>query len=184
MTNSCVPYQIIAGDTLEWTASYSDYPASAWTLTYYFRGLLGSFDITAAQVGATDSYIISEAIATTVNFVAGDYEWEAYVGDGSERFRVDCGKSVVTASLSTQSAGYDPRSDNEKILDSITAVLQGKASQDVLSYSINGRSLTKMGFEDLVKTQNHYKWLVELENRNKRFKQGKQTNAISYRFTR
>ena len=43
------------------------------------------------------------------------------------------------------------------MLDLIESLLEGKATKDVSSYSIAGRSLNKMGVSELLEWRNYYK---------------------------
>jgi len=45
------PAALRSGDTWQWTRDLGDYPADAWTLTYYFRNATAHFDIVATADG-------------------------------------------------------------------------------------------------------------------------------------
>ena len=63
------------------------------------------------------------------------------------------------------------------MIDKIESVLQGKADADVASYSINGRSLTKMSFEDLNSARDYYRKEYAKELQKERARQGDNTGA-------
>jgi len=80
------PDEIVAGDTIKWKRSFSDYPASTWTLTYALRSVATSS--TAIELTATDDdddHSVNVLAATTGAWIAGDYAWDAYVTNGTER---------------------------------------------------------------------------------------------------
>ena len=162
--NSNEPNIIIAGDSISWTKSITKYPATIYKLTYYFRGV-GSFDIEATANG--NDYLVSINPTTSGAYSAGLYSWESKISkiSGGEVYTIASGKTLVKASLTTQSIGYDPRTYNEKLLDAITSLLDNTASKaDVLSFSIGGRSISKMDYSELLKLQSKLKWKVKNEN--------------------
>jgi len=72
------PTSIIAGDTLSWQISLSDYPAtSGWTLKYKAVCAAGYFAITSTASGA--DHVVSVAKATTAAYIPGIYTLTRYV---------------------------------------------------------------------------------------------------------
>tara|TARA_Y100000310_G_scaffold7539_1_gene8247 strand:- start:8950 stop:9504 length:555 start_codon:yes stop_codon:yes gene_type:complete len=163
-TNTTEPNTIYIGNTLEWEKTFNDYLATKYTLTYYFRGLTGSFNIVASA--NVDAFSVSVSSSTTGNYIAGNYDWEARVSEtnGDEVYSLSFGRVEVKKSLSAQSSGYDPRSHSEKLLDTIKSVLEGSIKKaDVQSFSIGGRSISKISDPELVKLRNKLSWEVYLE---------------------
>ena len=77
----------------------------------------------------------------------------------------------------------DPRSHAEIMVKKIESILQGRADQDVSSYSINGRSLTRMGVADLVEWRDYYMAEIVKQKREYRKKLGQSTGqTIRVRF--
>ena len=114
----------------------------------------------------------------------GLYYWDAYItkNSNSERIRIDSGQWEVIGDKATDNA--DPRSSNQKIYEAVVAVIEGRASQDQMSYSIAGRSLSRMSIEDLVNFEGIYKarWMKEVNQ--SRIKDGLgTTNTIHARLT-
>ena len=119
-----------AGDTWQWRREdLSDYPASTWTLTYYFRNASNYFNVVASADG--DAHAIEVAAATTAAFVAGRYYWYAMVTDGTDRFGVDEGVVQLGADVSA-AAVYDGRSWSRRMLDYVEAALENRATEDQL----------------------------------------------------
>lgn len=148
--------ELIAGDTLQFTTSVPDYPASAgWTLTYRLvprtSGTAISFDATADG----DDYDIEVGASTTDDWTAGEYSWSAYVSKAGERHTVDQGTVKIQPNPSVVAA-YDARSHARKTLDAIQAVIQNRATQAQKSYSIGGRSLEHTPFADLLELESVY----------------------------
>ena len=95
--------------------------------------------------------------STTANYTAGDYVWYAFItrSADSERVSVDEGRTEIVVNFANTNA--DLRSHAKKVLDAIEAVLENRASQDQMSYSIAGRSLSRMSIDDLMTFRNRYR---------------------------
>lgn len=149
------PLELSAGDRWQWRREdLSDYPASEWTLTYYFKAATGSFSVTAIPDG--DVFAVDEATTKTAVLAAGTYDWTAYVSKTGDRRRVDNGQLVVLADMAGN-GDVDLRSHAVKTLAAIEAVLEGRASRDQESYSINGRSLSRTSLPDLIALRRTYR---------------------------
>ena len=159
------PSALRAGDTWKWTRSLADYPASAgWTLKYRFKNSAGGFEIVATASG--DSYAISVTAATTAAYTAGTYTWEAWVeGGSSEKYTIDAGTFTVRLDYRAAVAGaaLDDRSHAKKVLDAITAVIEGRASKDQERYKISDRELWRTPISDLLKLRQRYQSEVNAE---------------------
>lgn len=159
------PLKLRAGDTWEWKRSLSDYPAGTWTLKYRFKNAAGGWEIIATADG-TD-HLVTVAAATTTGYASGKYAWLAWVEAGTEKFTVDQGTVEVLPDLrtGTATAALDTRSHARKVLDALEALIEGKATRDQMAYTINGRSLTRMSPEELIKWRSFYKSEVAREER-------------------
>ena len=126
------PLQIVAGDFVQWKVLnlVEDYPTALYTLTY-----------TARISGARDEFQI---LATEITRISD-----------SARLILRRGTFTVLSDLDV--AGADVRSHAEIMIDKIQSVLNGKADSDVSSYSIAGRSLTKMTFSELTQARDYYR---------------------------
>ena len=156
------PDEIVAGDRLTWRRPdlASDFDPSEYALTYEFHedsGGGGSHKFTITATETSDDYIIEVGSSTTANYTAGDYVWYAFItrSSDSERVSVDEGRTEIVVNFANTNA--DVRSHAKKVLDAIEAVLENRASQDQMSYSIAGRSLSRMSIDDLMTFRNRYR---------------------------
>lgn len=158
------PLSVRAGDTWKWTRSLADYPASTWTLKYRFKNAAGGFEIVASASG--DDYSVTVSAATTAGYASGTYSWMAWVESGSEKFTVDQGTLTVGADYrgSTAAAALDDRSHARKVLAAIEAVIERRATQDQMEYTIEGRSLKRTPIADLLKLRQKYQAAVAAED--------------------
>lgn len=180
------PEQFVIGDFIQWkrTDLSTDYPNSTHTMAYVARIRAGgNNEITISGSNSGNDYIFSANSSTTANYVEGHYHWQLEVTETSSgnRIVVTTGEWEVIPDLDVNNA--DPRNHSEIMLDKIETVLQGRADADVLSYSINGRSLSKMSPDELVQWRNYYKKELAMHKRKELIKRGKPTGAtISVRF--
>jgi hypothetical protein len=145
-TRTVEPTHIITGETLEWTRSYDDYPASLWHLNYYFRGPGVGFNAAwGTEVTADgDDFVITVPTTKTDDMtVAGRYKWEAWVteiADSSNKQLVGSGFASVSLALTQGStAAADQRTTAQKIVDAIDAALLANESStsDIIEYEIS-----------------------------------------------
>jgi hypothetical protein len=159
------PEQVRAGDTWHWRREdlAPDYPASQWTLTYRFKNEAGGFEAVASADG--DYFNVVVAAATTANYSAGRYAWQAQVSKGAEKYTVSEAELVVQGSLfsGTAAAANDQRSHARKVLDAIEAVLERRATQDQMEYEIAGRRLKRTAIGDLLVLRDRYRAEVARE---------------------
>ena len=130
-TPTSEPTTARAGDTWTWQRSFSDYPATDWTLGYTLFKSGTRITFTASASGS--DHLVTLAAATTAGYTAGRYDWVAAVTKGAERYQVDSGVVQILPNVATISAGYDGRSHARKMLDAIEATLEGSATASELS---------------------------------------------------
>lgn len=152
------PTKEVAGTTWIWKKILSEYPASEWTLKYYFLLETGTttFSITASADG--DDHLVDVDEATTAAYTPGDYQWQAFAEDGTDRCFVDAGCMEIEQDFATDTS--DPRSHVQKVYDSLKAVVEGYATSSALKTKINGKEIEKMGYTELMQAYNHFKNLV------------------------
>jgi len=175
------PVEIVAGETLQWTKTLADYPASTWTLSYEFRGA-GSFSITATASGS--DHAVSVAYATTDAYPVGDYWWTSYVTDGTSRYRVDTGQTAVVKDLTDATAGYDGRTHAERTLAAIEAAIEGRATKADSEITIGDRKIKRMPPSELLQWRAAYRAEVKAEQKAARRKRGLDSqNSTWVKFT-
>tara|TARA_R110000824_G_scaffold158541_2_gene332518 strand:- start:3932 stop:4513 length:582 start_codon:yes stop_codon:yes gene_type:complete len=153
------PLQIVAGDFVQWKVLnlVEDYPTALYTLTYTARisGARDEFQILAT--GHTTHYLVTASSAITGSYSTGTYQWQQEITRISDSARLILRRGTFTVLSDLDVAGADVRSHAEIMIDKIESVLNGKADSDVSSYSIAGRSLTKMTFSELTQARDYYR---------------------------
>lgn len=183
------PAEIVVGDFIQWKRSdiAEDYPTSSGYTAEYVARITGggSSEIKIPQhADSTDSYYLFKAdSATTASFLTGKYHWQLEVTQtsSSNRIVVDIGDFEAIPDMDNNQA--DPRIHAEIMVDKIESLLQGKADSDVASYSIAGRSLTKLGFSELVEARDYYRREIVQHENHEKVKRGKKNGStIQVRF--
>lgn len=138
MTATLEPSRVTAGDTVTWSKSLPDYPAtSAWVLSYTLINSSSKITITATASGA--DHLVSVAAATTAGWTAGTYAWMAVVTQGAERYTVGQGNITIAPNWAA-AATYDARSSAKKALEAVNTLLESYGAKAYLqSYEIAGR---------------------------------------------
>ena len=176
-TITATPSKLIAGDSISWLISLSDYPASSgWSLSYVLLNALGKVSISATASG--NNHLVALTAAVTAAYVAGTYKYTAYVTKTTERYTVESGDIEILPNLAVKTT-FDGRTYAETCLENIEAVIAGKATADNLKYMINGRSLDKYPWSELIKVRGFFRAEVKRE---RRAATGKGSNKILSRF--
>ena len=184
MTNE--PLTIVVGDFIQWrrTDLSGDYPNTAYTMIFVARITAGGnteIQVTGTNYGS--DYLFTITSADSVAFVPGYYHWQLEAVQNSSGNRIVIERGEFNALPDLDQNGSDPRSHAEIMLSKIESLLQGKADSDVSSYSIAGRSLSKLSFEELIAARNDYRREVKREKNAALIQQGKSTGAtIQVRF--
>jgi hypothetical protein len=147
------------------TGIEDDYPAATYSVAYQFTLNGAPTDgYTVAGSVSNSEWIFEIPSAITAGYTPGIYQWNLYVTrtSGSERLRLDSGSWEVVSNIRTDTS-TDVQSHARKVLTAIEAVIEGRASQDQMSYSIAGRSLARMPIEDLLLFRDRYRaeWIKQ-----------------------
>ena len=175
------PAKIRAGDLTQWkrTDLGVDYANSAYTLKYSARlEGTGSTEIEITASASGDDYLASVGQSATASYTVGVYHWQAYItrNSDSERITIDSGTWEVIANR--DAATTDPRSHAKIMVEKIESLLEGRADADVASYSIAGRSLTKLSIDELMAWRDRYRAEYRRELQKERAANGDGSGAL------
>ena len=182
------PREIVVGDFIQWKRSdlVADYPHAEYSAEYVARitgGGANEIKLVGTEPSGADYYLFTVDSATSADFVAGKYHWQLEITQTSSgnRIVVDTGDFDAIPDMDNNQA--DPRIHAEIMVDKIESILEGKADSDVGSYSIAGRSITKMSFEELLAARDRYRAEVTKHNNKELVKRGKENGStIKVRF--
>lgn len=182
------PYELVVGDYWAWKREdlTNDYPTNLYSLSYEFHcdsGGGGSHQFTINAVEANGVYYIEVPSTTTDNYNPHDYIWGAYITRTADSNRVQLGEGKTTILPNLANTNADLRSHNKKVLDSIEAVIEGRATIDQSSFSVGNRSLSRMSIDELMEFYNIYDRRVKNEEKRSRIKNGAASgNKIGVQF--
>lgn len=162
------PKKIYKGLSYTWTESVSDYPAGdGWTLKYSLSNASTAATITTTASG--DEHVAALTATTTGSMTAGTFVWISYADNGTLKEEVGRGEIQVLTAIG--SAG-DRRTHARKMLDSIEAILESRATREQEEMTIAGRMIKYLSLEQLIKARAHYEYLVRVEAKNDVIAQG------------
>lgn len=165
-----IPARHVAGDFLTWERSLPEFPSSAgWALRYALSTptvqiplIHGSSSVIIQDAGG-GAWTVSAPAGTTAAWAAGSYQYQEYVqkAGGAERRTLASSRVEILPNLAAGAA--DLRSTDRKMLEALEALAVGKATKDQLSYSIAGRSITRLNPDELIRWTDYYRARVARE---------------------
>ena len=181
------PEQVVVGDFIQWKRSdiVADYPPALYSAEYVARITGGgSNEIKLSSTEADGYYLFTVQSEDSSAFLAGVYHWQLEITETSSgnRLVVDTGEFTALVDLDDNQA--DPRIHAERMIAKIETILEGKADSDVSNYSIAGRSISKMTFDELTTARDKYRAELVSHSAKERAKRGKATGStIKVRFS-
>ncbi len=174
-----VPSEVFIGDFIQFkiTEFSDDYANSAHTMKLIARISTGAnTEITITASASDDDYLFSVASSSSASFTAGSYHYQLEITRDSDSNRIIVDRGHIKVSTDYDN-NVDPRAHAEIMLSKIESILEGKADSDVSSYSIQGRSLTKLGIEELLEWRNYYRAEANEIKRKEQIKHGRKTKS-------
>lgn len=160
-----VPDRFVSGDS--WAFARVDifdlFPDPGFALDVVFSPKSGGAPVTVVAANEGNSWVCRVDAATSAAWTPGVWCWAAVVRNiaTGERATFDQGEVQVLPDPATSTA--DQRSQARRILEAIEATIEGRVVKDVDNYSIEGRSLTRIPMEELIKLRTRYRSIVRKE---------------------
>ncbi len=140
----------VAGDTLEFSFSFSDYPASGdWVATVHLRS--GANKFSQALTSSGDSHVGTVLPATTAEYPPGIYDMTVTVTDGTERHVAHEQQLVIKPDPAAASIALTAlETELAAVNTAITAVLAGEGVQAyTIQTQAGSRNVQRMSLESL-----------------------------------
>ena len=154
------PLSFHSGETVKWKRTdLADYPAPTWTLYYVLQKTGTRITLNSSQDGSSANHLISLTPSTTAGYAVGNYHWVVEARDSSDVYVVDEGYLEIKTDYAEQSSGYDDRSVVKKMVDAYESLFSNQITNSTLeqiSYSIAGRSISKMSASEI--REEYYRW--------------------------
>jgi hypothetical protein len=176
------PTTFRAGDTVQWTKTLADYPATLWDLSYVLNGAEGvKKDIVVTDSG--NSFACKLPATKTKDYTAGMYQLISSVTDGTDRYSLEPIIVTVLPDKAAATTGTDARSQYQQELDAINAALLDYASNPAEEVTVNGRMVRISSIVQLKAYRNDLRSLLAKEKRRENQKRGnKAGGAYKIRF--
>jgi len=156
------PKKITAGNSYAWSRSFALYPASGgWSLNYAITSANGHY--VAAAVPNGDAFDVTIAPADSAKFEPGAYKLIGYVQKAASD-RIVIYAHDLSVSPDFTKAG-DFRSAAEKNLVAINAVIANAATKDQASVMVDGQTLTRRSYAELIVLRDLFEREVRREQR-------------------
>lgn len=173
-----------AGDSVSWTESLAEYPASAgWALK--FRLLWqGGVAVPITAVASGDDFAISLTAADTASWDAGSATLVSWVEKGTERVTLGERDVTILPNLAIAST-FDGRSRAVKGLADARAALDAymaNGQMHVSEYDIAGRRMKFRSSEEITDLISYYEREVAKENAANAILQGQTPGRVCVRF--
>jgi hypothetical protein len=163
-----IPKSIYAGDTIEWTDSLSDYSASAgYILHYTLSGMNKRITIDGVTDGGDHGFTISAADSAA--YVAGWYQWQAYVTKGAERYTIENGRIEIKPNLAVAGGMQEGRSVWQITVENLETVIKNKSTEGYASISVGtpsgtSRAIGKMTWAEIYSALAYAKRQLAIDN--------------------
>jgi hypothetical protein len=179
------PDSIRAGDSAYWQISLSSYPANdGWTLSYSLTKEPTGEVIAVTSTASGSDFLVNTGPGTTQGWQPGRYRILRTVSGTLGTFSSWVGHVTILPNLALGGAG-DTRSHARRVLDMIEAVMEQRASDDILDSVIEGVALRRLPIEQLLMLRDRYTVLWSNEVAAERIAQGQGNRQKIYvRITR
>lgn len=158
------PTTFRAGDSIAWTETLPEYPASAgWVLKYRLLWAAGAAAINTAASG--DDHAVNLAASASTSWPAGPATLVSWVERGAVKTTLGSQAVTILPDLSA-TVSHDGRSKNQRALDAAEAALLAYAEggkAHVAEYEIDGNRMKFRSSQEILDLINHYKRLVAKE---------------------
>ena len=160
---SPIPARLTAGDDWSFTlaALGQAWPAPGYSLSLLLAPEAGGNVIEVPGSFADDIWIVSVAAATTGAMLPGAWSWAIRVQEDAGSAKQTVARGGIGVLPDPAADGTDTRADAERILAAIEARIEGRITRDADSYSIEGRSISRMPIEQLLRLRSLYQREVQ-----------------------
>ena len=148
------PKQFMIGNNLVFSGKVDNQ-----TYTYQFILLSSTNRIVIDPVLTGDLLEVDVPSTETAEYFAGEYHWFLFGTFNGQRYQVCDGYTNFTDDVGVL-VSHDASTHAERMLAAIEKRLEGRILTDHENYSIDGRSLSRIPFEQLATLRNKYAWKV------------------------
>lgn len=172
-TPTTEPLIAVAGDTIKFKKTWSDYPTATWTLAYTLHSRTSDASTATATVTEDgEDYIVTFSATDTAALTAGEYSLHGRITDGSESYSVYDGRLELRTNIAAAGATDDLRTFAAKALAAIETALLTNLAADFVTFAVDGQNFTRMPREEAMTMRDRLKAEVVREQRADKIRQG------------
>jgi hypothetical protein len=172
-TNTREPVQITAGDTVSFTKSLANYPASqGWNLKYVLNG--GADPIIFTSIASGDDHVILVPAATTAQWLPADYELTGFAENAGVRNAIYIARLTVSINVESTDPG-ETRTHAQRMVISLEAQLEKMAQDDIIDSSVEGTQIRREARKEIYTMRKKYQRERESEIAAENIRNGKQS---------
>ena len=145
---------VTQGETYFFSVNLKDYPNPPWESSMVLTNADNVYQIAGLGpncVGIQHSFKAKPE--ETLEYGEGDYKYRITVTDGTDVYTGYTGYASVVLDPTVPG---NSMSHVEKTLHALNQTIEGKATSDILTYSIRGRSIGRMSPEELLSWRDKY----------------------------
>ena len=165
-----IPQNLRAGSAYSWTENKFD--AGDGTLEYTI------FNGSAVYTVSGDGVDFALTSADTKSWRNGKYSWVLRRVVDAEREDLASGRLEILPNPNISPNGLDDRTHAERVLEALEATLENRATDDMDSFTIRGRTISSMPIKDLLSFRALYKREVAAEANARRLAAGLPSNRF------
>lgn len=162
---SAFPSKIVAGTSLRFDPAPSDFAYSEGYQLDYHMVKTGQTPVHFSAYATGTNFGVHVPAATTSNWSPGQWNWSARASLSGETYPAGSGIVEVIVDSATATASTETRTHARKCLDLIEVALEGRIPSGMVSYQIEGRSITKIPLSELYELRKKYSQEVGIEQR-------------------
>lgn len=161
-----MPASMVAGDSLrvDRPGLASVYPSTGgYSVSFVFVPERGGDPVSVAAIWAAGVWSLVLAGDVSADWTPGAWRWAVKVNSDAGRFTAENGSIRV---LPDPASSADRRSHARRVLDSLEAAIEGRATQTDLENTLaDGRQIKRMSHADLLAMRDAYAAKVAAEDR-------------------
>ena len=147
------------------------FPSASCTAHLAFSNGKQHYKIAGTDNGDGATHLFYRSGADTKNWMPGHYKYVISVTDGTDRYTLETGDLEIKPN--PIDGAFDALSQTKRILDQLNDRIEGSSLRDDQSYSIAGRSISRMSINELIEAQKVYAARYAAERRRQRKREGK-----------
>lgn len=152
---------------MTWTDTFKDYPATTYTFVCALYSESGKV-FQASGVASGNSWVFGLTSIQSSLLTFGYYTWTIFAFQGADRYTVEQGKTTVLPDLLNDLV----QTHASKMVEIIEAYFQGNLETGLEKYNIDGKSIDKIPYIELMSIYNKYRVTVIAEKKKLRALQG------------